>query len=224
VSAELVKLFNNIARYVQFAVANQFALVADTFGANIYEIRRLANHKYPRSYLATPGFTAGTCLRKDFGMISEWTPYPDMLLAAWKVNEYIPTFMVKHMLMRTVLRDRKVAMLGYSFKADTDDTRDSLAPKLYRYIQRELPSEIRVTDYHLPDPMNDPINGDLPNLGEEAALANADCVFVATNHARYRDVLRTFGKKHPDAWIADIWNIGGIGQIFYQARALAEAK
>jgi UDP-N-acetyl-D-mannosaminuronic acid dehydrogenase len=39
VSAELVKLFNNIARYVHFALANQFALIADTHGANIHEIR-----------------------------------------------------------------------------------------------------------------------------------------------------------------------------------------
>ena len=54
VSAELVKLFNNIARYVHFALANQFALIADTFGANIYEIRRMANHNYPRSHLAMP--------------------------------------------------------------------------------------------------------------------------------------------------------------------------
>ena len=97
VSAELVKLFNNIARYVHFAVANQFALVADTFGANIYEIRRLANHEYPRSHIAMPGLTAGTCLRKDFGMINEWSPYPDMLLAAWKMNEFIPAFLVQHL-------------------------------------------------------------------------------------------------------------------------------
>ena len=89
VSAELVKLFNNIARYVHFAVANQFALVADTFGANIYEIRRMANHNYQRNFIAMPGLTAGTCLH---GMINEWSPYPDLLLAAWKMNEYIPAF------------------------------------------------------------------------------------------------------------------------------------
>ena len=106
VSAELVKLFNNIARYVHFALANQFALVADTFGANMYEIRRLANHQYERSHIASPGFTAGTCLRKDFGMINEWSPYPDMLLSAWKMNEYIPAFLVQHLLKRTDLHER----------------------------------------------------------------------------------------------------------------------
>ena len=220
VSAELVKLFNNIARYVHFAVANQFALVADNFGANIYEIRELANRDYPRSYLAMPGFTAGTCLRKDFGMINEWSPYPDMLLSAWKMNEYIPTFLVQHLLKRTALHDRLVAVLGYSFKKDTDDTRDSLAPKLYRYIERELPIEIRVTDHHLKDPIADAGNGDLRNWPIEAALQGAECVFVATNHTGYRESLRKMAAEQPETWIADIWNVGGANQIFYQAKAL----
>lgn len=223
VSAELVKLFNNIARYVHFAVANQFALVADTFGANIYEIRRLANHKYPRSYIASPGLTAGTCLRKDFGMINEWSPYPDMLLSAWKMNEYIPAFLVQHLRQRTPIHDRRVVMLGYSFKQDTDDTRDSLAPKLYRYIERELPRELRVSDHHLPNPIPDAGNGEVPNWPVDEALAGADCVFVATNHSGYDRVLRRLAERNPEAWVADIWNVGGADQVFYRAGALLAA-
>lgn len=216
VSAELVKLFNNIARYVHFALANQFALVADTFGANIYEILRMANHRYPRNPIAVPGLTAGTCLRKDFGMINEWSPYPDMLLSAWKMNEYVPAFLVKHMLQRTALHDRRVAILGWSFKADTDDVRDSLSPKLMRYIARELPLEVRVSDHHLPDPLPD--SGGVQNHAIDVALEGADCVFVAINHSRYPEVLRQLAAQRPEAWIADIWNLGGIDQIFYQAR------
>lgn len=220
VSAELVKLFNNIARYVHFAVANQFALVADTFGANIYEIRRLANHEYPRSNIASPGFTAGTCLRKDFGMLNEWSPYPDMLLSAWKMNEYIPSFLVKHLMQRAPLHDRVVAVLGYTFKKDTDDTRDSLAPKLVRYIERELPADIRVSEHHLDDPIGDAGNGVLKNWPVDAALTGVDCVFVATNHTGYRAALRRLAERAPDAWVADIWNVGGADQVFYQAGAL----
>ena len=216
VSAELVKLFNNIARYVHFALANQFALIADTFGANIYEILRMANHRYPRNPIAVPGLTAGTCLRKDFGMINEWSPYPDMLLSAWKMNEYVPAFLVKHMLQRTPLHDRRVAILGWSFKADTDDVRDSLSPKLMRYVSRELPLEVRVSDHHLPDPLPD--GGGIKNHAIEEALDGADCVFLAINHSRYPEVIRDLAARRPDAWIADIWNLGGIDQIFYQAR------
>jgi len=217
VSAELVKLFNNIARYVHFALANQFALVADTFGANMYEIRRLANHQYERSHIASPGFTAGTCLRKDFGMINEWSPYPDMLLSAWKRNEYIPAFLGQHLLKRTDLHERKVAVLGFTFKKDTDDLRDSLAPKLHRYIQREMPAEVRVSEHHLPDPMPD---FELRNWPVDEALTGVDCVFVATNHTGYDDALRRLAERNPEAWIADIWNVTGVDKVFYQAKEL----
>ncbi|MEZ4462960.1 MAG: nucleotide sugar dehydrogenase [bacterium] len=220
VTAELVKLFNNIARYVHFALANQFALVADTFGANIYAIRHLANHRYPRSHIASPGLTAGTCLRKDFGMINEWSPYPDMLLSAWKMNEYIPAFLVKHLGQRVALHDRRVAVLGYTFKQDTDDTRDSLAPKLVRYLERALPLEIRVTDHHLPDPIPDAGNGELRNWDLVDALTDVDCVFVATNHTAYRPALQALALVSPETWVADLWNVSGADQVFFQAGAL----
>jgi UDP-N-acetyl-D-mannosaminuronic acid dehydrogenase len=224
VTAELVKLFNNILRYVHFALANQFAMIADDFGANIHETRELANHGYPRSFLAAPGLTAGTCLRKDFGMLNEWSPYPDMLLSAWKMNEFMPTFLVDHLSQRRELHDSRVAILGFSFKADTDDLRDSLAPKLWRYVRRQLPAEIRISDRNLPDPIPEPGIRDARNWPIRDALDGVDAVFVATNHTGYHEALRELARTRPDAWIADIWNVGCVNQIFYQARALDEVE
>lgn len=220
VTAELVKLFNNILRYVHFALANQFTMIADDFGANIYEAQRLANYKYPRSFLASPGFTAGTCLRKDFGMINEWSAYPDMLLSAWKLNEFMPAFLVENLLKRTSLHDKRVAVLGFTFKADTDDLRDSLAPKLWRYIHRQLPEEIRVSERHVPDPIPEPSVGSPRNWDVDHALDGVDVVFVATNHAGYREALISLGNRSPDTWVADLWNVGEVDQIFYQAGQL----
>jgi UDP-N-acetyl-D-mannosaminuronic acid dehydrogenase len=220
ITAELVKLFNNITRQVHFALANHFALVSDTLGANIFEVQRLTNYKYPRQGLASPGLTAGTCLRKDFGMINEWSPYPDLLMSAWKMNEYMPMFLVQHMKQRAPLFERCVAVLGYTFKADSDDTRDSLVPKLLRYIERELPSEIRVSDHHLADPIADTAYGTARNWSAPAAVESADFVFVGTNHAGYHDVLREIASRRPDAWVGDLWNVGKIGKVFYQAREL----
>ncbi|MGC6416883.1 MAG: nucleotide sugar dehydrogenase [Bradymonadia bacterium] len=224
VSAELVKLFNNIARYVHFAIANQFALVADTFGANIYEIRRMANHNYPRSQIAMPGLTAGTCLRKDFGMINEWSPYPDMLLAAWKMNEFIPTFLVSHLKQRFEIHDRRVTVLGFTFKMDTDDTRDSLVPKLVRYLEREMPAELRVSDHHLNETIPLSAKRMLKNWSAEAACADADVIFVATNHSGYDELLRSVSTQNPNAWVVDIWNVGGADRIFYQAGFLTQNR
>lgn len=225
ITAELVKLFNNISRYINFAVANQFALIADEFGANIYEARQLANHNYPRCNLAMPGFTAGTCLRKDFGMINEWSPYPDMLLSAWKMNEFTPAMLVQQLKQRTSLHDATVAVLGFTFKKDTDDIRDSLVPKLCRYIDRELPLELRVSDHHLPNPIPEPSAREpIANFEVSEALKGADCVFVATNHTGYKEALHAVAQQQPETWVADIWNVGGIDQIFYQAGSLLEKR
>jgi UDP-N-acetyl-D-mannosaminuronic acid dehydrogenase len=221
VSAELVKLFNNSARYVEFALANQFALICESFGSNIFEVRNLANHNYPRTLFAAPGLTAGTCLRKDFGMINEWQPYPDLLLSAWKINEYMPAFLVERMRDRIALHDRRVGILGFSFKKDTDDLRDSLAPKLARYIERETPSEIRVSDPNFGDIIADPVNGDIENWSTAEALADADAVFVATNHTGYPEALRAAADTNPDCWVADLWGITDAGKIFFQLRELA---
>jgi UDP-N-acetyl-D-mannosaminuronic acid dehydrogenase len=220
VTAELVKLFNNILRYVHFALANQFAMVADSFGANIHEARRLSNHGYPRSFLAAPGLTAGTCLRKDFGMLNEWNPYPDMLLSAWKMNEFMPNFLVNHLSLRVDVHDRRVAILGFAFKANTDDVRDSLAPKLWRYVHRKLPAEIRISDHNLPDPIPDAGLRGSRNWPLDEALKEADIVFVATNHDGYHEALCDLATSRPDAWVADIWNVGRTDQIFYQAKAV----
>lgn len=220
VQAELVKLFNNVTRYVHFALANQFALIADSFGASVHSIREMANHGYPRNQFAAPGLTAGTCLRKDFGMINEWSAYPDMLLSAWKMNEYMPAFLVQHLRQRTPIHGRRVAVLGYSFKADTDDVRDSLAPKLCRYIERELPSRLRVHDPCLPAPL--PGGEDRANVSAAEALDEVDVVFVATNHTGFGELLRQLARTKPEAWVADIWNTTGLNEIFYQAVALTE--
>jgi UDP-N-acetyl-D-mannosaminuronic acid dehydrogenase len=222
ITAELVKLSNNITRYVHFALSNQLALVADDLGANIYEILELANYQYPRNHISKPGLTGGTCLRKDFWMINEKVPYSDMFLSAWKIHEYMPTFLVQHFLKRTKMCGKVITLLGYTFKADTDDMRDSLAPKLYRYILRELPAEVRISDHYLPNPIKDEYHGDLKNWGIKKALVNVDCVFVAVNHTGYDEALYPLAKKSPKTWIVDIWNVCQINQIFYQAAALKD--
>ncbi len=222
VSSELVKLFTNITRYVHFAAANQFALIADTFGADIHEIRRFANHHYPRTEIAAPGMTAGTCLRKDFGMVNEWNPYSDLLLSSWKINEYVPAFLVQHQTKRESFYNKIVGVLGYTFKRDTDDTRDSLVPKLVRYIQRQLPRQVRVSDHNLPNPIPDVGNGRLKNWEADEVCRGSDCVFIATDHSGYHEVLKLMATTNPQGRVVDIWNMGNIEKVFYQASELAD--
>ncbi len=211
VSAELVKLFNNISRYLDFAVANQFAIIANQYQQNIYSLTRMANEDYPRGYIHNPGFTAGTCLRKDFGLLNERTPAADLLLSAWKINEHMPYHLVESVARYTPLYDKTVAVLGYTFKRNSDDLRDSLVPKLVRYIERHVPNAIRICEPHV----NDPVLDGHPNVGLEECLRDADVVFVAMNHDHfvYHNALL---KIRTTAWVVDLWNCLGQNQLIFQ--------
>src|SRR5438128_7613157 len=87
-----------------------------------------------------PGLTDEMWLRKEFAFSEEKSNAPGMLLAVSRVHETVPLFLVDGVKRRLggSLRERKFAVLGLAFKADTDDERDSLAHKLIRLLEREL--------------------------------------------------------------------------------------
>jgi UDP-N-acetyl-D-mannosaminuronic acid dehydrogenase len=214
VQAELAKIWTNILRYATFALPNLLMMDCERYGANVFEVIDLINRDYPRGGIAQPGMTAGTCLRKDFAFSEERSNAPGMLLAVSRVNESVPLFLVEGVKRRIgSLSNRKVAVLGLTFKRDTDDERDSLAPKLIRLLEREL-ADVAVCDPHAPSPTQ-PL---------EQAVQDADVVIVATNHSEFEgpgtlgQILRHAAR---DCLLVDPWNALGTGQVFVFAAETA---
>jgi UDP-N-acetyl-D-mannosaminuronic acid dehydrogenase len=214
VQAELAKIWTNILRYANFALPNLLMMDCERYSANVFEVIDLINRDYPRGGIAQPGFTAGTCLRKDFAFSEERSAAPGMLLAVSRVNESVPLFLLEGAKRRLgALANRKVAVLGLAFKADTDDERDSLAHKLIRLLEREL-ADVVVHDPHVPT----------PTVSLAEAIDGADLVFVATNHSEFRDP-RTLAmiaeRAAADCVVVDPWNCWGGAQVFAYASELA---
>jgi len=212
--AELAKIWTNILRYTQFALPNLLMMDCERHGANVFEVIDLINRDYPRGGIAQPGLTAGTCLRKDFTFSEERSAAPGMLLAVSRVNESVPLFLLEGAKRRLgSLADRRIAVLGLAFKADTDDERDSLAHKLIRLAEREL-ADVVVHDPHVAT----------PTLTLEEAVAGADVVVIAANHSEFRTPASlaaiTTGAA-PDCLVVDPWNCWGAGQVFGYASELA---
>jgi UDP-N-acetyl-D-mannosaminuronic acid dehydrogenase len=208
--AELAKIWTNILRYAQFALPNLLMMEAEQYGANVFEVIDLINHDYPRGGIAAPGLTAGACLRKDFTFSEERSSAPGMLLAVSRVHETVPLFLVKGLKSRLggSLRDRKVAVLGLTFKRDSDDVRDSLSFKLVRLLEREL-AHVARHDPHVP---SDPF---------ETAVEGAEAVVVATNHSSFEDLL----SRLPDGVVlVDPWNVTGSGRVFGTVRERAAVE
>lgn len=217
ITAELVKLFNNVSRYAYFAIANVLAMIAIDYKAEPYEILRLTNHEYPRPITSKPGFTAGTCLRKDFGMLSEAYWSADILVGAWRINESMPKFLVEAAKSRWgELSAFNIAVLGYSFKRDADDVRDTLSDKVLRYLHRECPKSLVLHD-HLVQQDDVPVMPDLGFTDDlEEAVSNADLVVIATNHSRYteRKQLLLTRAEESGCRIIDIWDSLQTGIVF----------
>jgi UDP-N-acetyl-D-mannosaminuronic acid dehydrogenase len=214
VQAELAKIWTNILRYTTFALPNLLMMDCERYGANVFDVIDLINRDYPRGGMALPGFTAGTCLRKDFAFSEERSNAPGMLLAVSRVNEAVPLFLVEGVTRRVgSLSNRKVAVLGLTFKRDTDDERDSLSPKLIRLLEREL-ADVAVCDPHAATPTQ-PLSD---------AIEGADVVIVATNHSEFErpEVLQEIlAGAAPDCLLVDPWNALGTSQVFVYASEVA---
>ncbi len=209
VQAELAKIWTNILRYTQFALPNLLMMEAEQYDANVFEVIDLINRDYPRGGIANPGLTAGACLRKDFTFSEERSSSPGMLLSVSRVHETVPLFLVKGLKARLggSLRDRKVAVLGLTFKRDSDDLRDSLSFKLVRLLEREL-AHVARHDPHV-TAGSDPL---------DAALDGAEAVVIATNHSGFEDLLA----RLPDGvLLVDPWNVTGSGRVFATVRERA---
>ncbi len=214
VHAELAKIWANILRYTNFALPNLLMMDCERYAANVFEVIDLINRDYPRGGIAQPGFTAGSCLRKDFTFSEERSPAPGMLLAVSRVNESVPLFLLEGARRRLgSLADRKVAVLGLAFKADTDDERDSLSHKLIRLLEREL-ADVAVHDPHVAT----------PTASLQDAVSAADVVFVATNHSEFTDprVLGAIAElASAECLVVDPWDCWGAAQVFAYASEIS---
>lgn len=182
--AELSKLFCNAYRYIQFAAANQFYMIAESLGADFKNIRKAVMANYPRmSSLPTAGFAAGPCLLKDSMQLSAASNGTFFLGESSRlVNENLPKFIVEH--LAGDLNGKVVGILGLAFKAGTDDIRDSLSYKLGK-ILRFKGATILYSDEYVKDSTF---------VVTSEVVLQAEIIIIATPHESYRSLKIPAGK------------------------------
>jgi len=199
--AELAKLFTNTWRYIKFAAANQFYMMANDRGLDFEKIRKGLTHDYPRAKdLPGPGFAAGPCLFKDTMQLAAFSDNKFALgHSAMLVNEGLPLYLVSQLEKRFDLAEKTVGILGMSFKAGSDDIRSSLSYKLRRVLKFKAKAVLG-TDPHVAEEIDDTL------LPLDAVLEKADILIIATPHDEYRSIVT-------DKPVADVWNLLGNGVV-----------
>src|SRR5436190_20438468 len=190
--AELAKLFTNTWRYMKFAVANQFLMIAHDAGVDYSKVLGAIREDYPRAAdLPGPGFAAGPCLFKDTMQLAAFTAdhFP-LGQAAMQVNEGLPAYIVSALERRyDGLRGKTVGIMGMAFKSESDDARASLSYKL-RKLLSWAGARVLATDPYVADDR-------LVTL--ECAIQESDILILAAPHMAYRGI-DVGGKDVVDVW------------------------
>lgn len=194
--AELAKLFTNVWRYLKFAAANQFYMMANDFGVDYEKVRHAIAYEYPRaSDLPMAGFAAGPCLFKDTMQLSALVQLNFPLgHAAVMINEGTPGYLVSRLERKFDLSKMTVGILGMAFKADVDDTRSSLAFKLRKILLFKCRNVL----------ISDPFVKDERLISQEILLKESDILIIGAPHSIYRNL-------DTDKVVIDIWGLRSNG-------------
>lgn len=188
--AELAKLMTNSWRYLEFAIANQFYMIAEDHGVDFYRVYDAMTEEYPRARnFPRPGLAAGPCLFKDTMQLASYHDNRFFLgHSAMLVNEGLPNLLVSQLAgkMGGSLKNKKIAILGMTFKANNDDTRESLSFKIKKLLEQKMAFPLP-SDPYLPDTM--PL---------EKVLQEAEGIIIGTPHDEYKDLVLSL--PFSDCW------------------------
>lgn len=199
-TAEIAKTVENAYRDVNIAFANEMALVCESMGVNVYEVRELLNARHDR-HMHIPGAgVGGHCLPKDtwllkFGLKEYGIKDvdTDVIALARQVNDFMPLHMASlvenALLVGNVLVEgtkslskARVAVLGIAYLEDSDDTRNTPSIPLIKAL-KEKGARVIAHDPYVRESeveIEVEITRDL-----DKAIQGADCVAIVTRHSDY---------------------------------------
>ncbi len=189
ITAEISKTAENAYWDVQLAFANELALICEELGANAYRVRELVNTSPYRAVLVPGTGVGGHCIPKDPWLLVSRSVQmkPVLIPAAREINEFMPR-RTAHLAEEGLrasgrrVKGARIAVLGLTYKEDTDDCRNSPALVVVRELRRRG-ADVRIHDPHARSVRGYDVLRDL-----DAAVRGADAVVVATAHTAYRKI------------------------------------
>ena len=183
-TAEMVKLMENTFRDVNIALANEFALIAEEIGVNVWEAIDIAN-RHPRVKILRPGpGVGGHCIAVDPWFLVESVPNrAQMIRQARFVNDSMPEHVVA-LVKQAIGSTGTIAALGLTYKADVDDTRESPAADIVKRL-KEHGFVVRVFDPHVHHLIG--WDGNVVATLDESTR-DADLLLILVDHTEFKTI------------------------------------
>jgi len=192
--AELIKLYSNANRYINFAIANQLYSICHIHNLNFDRIRDIMQDGYARNLnLTKAGFTSGPCLLKDTMQLHSFCNNNfELGSAAMKINEKIPDLIIEKLKKYKSYKKKTIGLLGLAFKGETDDIRDSLSIKLLNKLKKLKLKILQSDEYYK----------NKKNVSKEKLVLKSNIIIFGAPHKAYNNLKISKNKK-----IIDIWGI-----------------
>ncbi len=218
--AEMAKLLENTFRMINIGLVNEMALMCDRLGVDVWEVIEAAATK-PFGFMKfTPGpGLGGHCIPIDPLYLS-WKlralNYTARFIElASEINTNMPRYVVTKVQdglndQGKALKGSQVLVLGAAYKPDIDDLRESPALDVMGLLKQKG-AEVSYHDPYISSLRHEGLQLDsVPDL--MAAVRQADCVVIVTNHSSYdyvkmlqearlmvdtRNALGSLGRDHP---------------------------
>ena len=201
-TAEMCKIVENTYRDVNIAFVNELSKICENTGADIWEVIKLCN-KHPRINIHQPGpGVGGHCLAVDPWFIVEKNPdLAQIIKLARETNDSMPQFIFNKIenILKNIKGVKKVTMLGITYKANIDDTRESPVINLIKLLEKH---NYKIS---LVDPYVKEFRYKVENVTE--AANESDLLVLAVNHKDFKELdFDTLAKNMRNKIILDTRN------------------
>lgn len=179
-TAAACKVMENTYRAVNIALANEFAILANRIGFNVWDAIELAN-KHPRVNIHQPGpGVGGHCIPIDpWFFVSEGRAI--LTKTSLELNESMKNYVSQKFITLArkhhLTKKSKVAILGYAYKKNIDDARETPAQGIINLLSKHF--RLLITDEYI-------LEKDFVSLDQ--ALGQSQAIILLTDHDQYKAI------------------------------------
>ena len=190
--AEAAKVIENSQRDINIAFVNELSKIFNLLGIDTLEVLEAAGTKW--NFLPfKPGLVGGHCIGVDPFYLAQKAQeigyHPEIILAGRRLNDsmgkYVATEVIKHMMRKNIkVIDSKVLLLGFTFKEDCPDLRNTRVIDIYNELI-SFDMNVEIFDPWI-DQENVKHEYGIDILNQQPDLSHYSAIILAVAHKKFK--------------------------------------